>query len=89
MSALPAISFIIQYYRHPDQLSIICERLRDPRLEVIVHADSHSADDRAAFSAAAKTCGALILHSDNVHEILTGTCRHEETPDHPLYAKIF
>jgi hypothetical protein len=65
----PVMSFIVQYYRHPRQLGIICERLRDPRIEVIVHADSNDAEDAAAFSVATATCGALILHSDNVHEI--------------------
>lgn len=65
----PVMSFIVQYYRHPRQLVIICERLRDPRIEVIVHADSNDAEDAVAFSVATATCGALILHSDNVHEI--------------------
>lgn len=65
----PVMSFIVQYYRHPRQLGIICERLRDPRIEVIVHADSNDVEDAAAFSVATATCGALILHSDNVHEI--------------------
>ena len=73
MRAVPVLSFIVQYYRHPRQRGIICERLRDPRVEVIVHADSNDEEDAAAFSAATTSCGALILHSNNVHEMVTGT----------------
>ena len=67
--APPIITFIVQYYRHPHQLGLICERLRNPRIEVIVHADSDSDADEAAFSSATKMCGARILRSRNVHEI--------------------
>lgn len=65
----PAVSFILQYYRHPRQLGLICERLRDPRIEVLVHADSHRESDEAAFSLATRTCAAIILPSENLHEI--------------------
>ena len=68
-TATPAITFIVQYYRHPHQLGLICERLRSPLVEVIVHADSDSDADEAAFSSATEMCGALILRSRNVHEI--------------------
>ena len=36
----PMISFIIQYYHHPQQLGPICERVCDRHVEIIVHADS-------------------------------------------------
>lgn len=65
----PVVSFIVQYYRHPHQLGLICERLRDPRVEVLVHADSHRESDLAAFSLAIRTCAAIVLPSENLHEI--------------------
>ena len=48
MQSSVLISFIIQYFRHPHQLPIICSRLQHPALEIIVHLDSDEPDDAAA-----------------------------------------
>ena len=65
----PVISFIIQFFRHPSELATICERLQDPRVEIIVHADSHTAEDEEALARAERSHGAVVIRSDNLHEI--------------------
>ena len=64
------LTFVVQYWHHPRQLPIICARLQDPRVEIIVHADSNSSDDHAAFVKVLDAYSNLrILNSDNVHEV--------------------
>ena len=64
------ISFIIQYFRHPHQLPIICSRLQHPALEIIVHLDSDEPDDAAALELAQRRfANVRELRSSNVHEI--------------------
>jgi hypothetical protein len=73
--SLPALSAIVQYYKHAATLQPILNRLlSDPqkRLEVIVHADSNTTADRAAFAIATSRHPApllRVLHSDNLHEL--------------------
>ena len=75
MDPTPALSAIIQYYKHAFTLQPILERLlSDPqrRLEAIVHADSNTSSDRVAFAKATARYPApslRMLHSDNVHEL--------------------
>ena len=65
-----ALTFIVQYWHHPNQLQHICARLQHPRVEVIVHADSNSSDDRAAFADVESSyANVRVLHSENIHEV--------------------
>ena len=65
-----ALTFIVQYWHHPNQLQHICARLQHPRVEVIVHADSNSSDDRAAFANVESLyANVRVLHSENIHEV--------------------
>lgn len=68
-SERPTLSFIIQFFRHPQQLRVICGRLCDPRVEIVVHADSSTAEDKAALRHVEREFGAVIVRSDNIHEI--------------------
>ena len=65
-----ALTFVVQYWHHPRQLPLICSRLQHPRVEVIVHADSNSSDDREAFAHVKRAyANVRVLQSDNVHEV--------------------
>ena len=65
-----ALTFVVQYWHHPRQLAVICARLQHPQLEVIVHADSNSSDDHAAFTAVMRAHeNVRIIQSNNIHEI--------------------
>ena len=65
-----ALTFVVQYWHHPRQLPIICSRLQDPRIEIIVHADSNTSDDHDAFVKVLDAyANVRILYSDNVHEV--------------------
>jgi hypothetical protein len=70
-AARPLVTFIIQYFMHPLQLDAIVARLQHPRVEVLVHADSNTTEDRAALSAAMARYPALlrVLWSANLHEV--------------------
>jgi hypothetical protein len=64
------LSVIVQYFNHPRQLQVICERLvSHPRVEVIIHADSYTFADRAALTAAQLLPRVRVLRSRNIHEI--------------------
>ena len=69
----PAVTVVIQYFRHPHTLAALLLRLlSDPRVEVIAHADSHTKADAAAFWAAEALHpppALRILYSQNVHEL--------------------
>lgn len=75
------LSVIVQYFKHGHTLLDLVERLLlHPSTEVIIHADSDSALDRAAFAEAQSRAAALrmdeaahdplrLVHSNNIHEI--------------------
>ena len=47
----PLLSLIVQYYKHPEQLNAIARRVKGhPRVELIIHADSNTTEDAAAFA---------------------------------------
>ena len=64
------LSFIIQYFRHPSSLQLIIARLQHPNVEVVVHADSNTMGDRAAFEHVRSSfANVRILHSSDIHEV--------------------
>ena len=66
----PSLSFILQYWQHPTLQPTICGRLQHPKLEVLVHADSHTAADAAALSNVTRAYGNVrVVQSANLHEI--------------------
>lgn len=69
----PAVTVIIQYFRHPHTLAALLLRLlSDPRVEVIAHSDSHTKADSQAFSEAVANYpppALRIIYSQNVHEL--------------------
>ena len=70
--AAETISYLIQYYRQPETIVEHAARLRHPAIvEVLVHADSRTPEDRVALAAAkAELPGRLrIVWGDNEHEI--------------------
>uniref|UniRef100_A0A7S4FC00 Glycosyltransferase 2-like domain-containing protein n=1 Tax=Chrysotila carterae TaxID=13221 RepID=A0A7S4FC00_CHRCT len=67
-----AVSFIVEYYKHPDQLYDLCSRLQHPQLEVLIHADSNTSNDIKAFDHVAFSFSNVrIVYSArlNVHEV--------------------
>ena len=67
---VPALSFIIQYWRHPSILHLLISRLQHPAVEVVVHADSNTTADQAAFEhVRASFSNVRIVHSPNIHEV--------------------
>ena len=70
LSDAPRISYILQYFRHPHALAEIVRRLQHPRLEVVVHADSNTTADAAAFAAVrSQFPRTRLVHSANLHEL--------------------
>ena len=70
LSDAPRISYILQYFRYPHALAEIVRRLQHPRLEVVVHADSNTTQDAAAFAAVrSQFPRTRLVHSANLHEL--------------------
>ena len=69
----PALSIIMQYFKHSNTLSLLTERLLTHSLtELIIHADSNTDDDKRTFEQVLRvhhTHRLSIVHSENVHEL--------------------
>ena len=67
------LSVIMQYYEHASTLTTSVHRLLlHPSTELLIHADSNTTDDHAAFAHVRRQHGSdrlRIVHSPNIHEI--------------------